>query len=133
MTGKITLVNASASTASINLGTGVADPTTPATGDVWNNTGVLKFYNGTATKTLAFTDSNITGTAANVSGTVAVANGGTGLTTVTSNGVIYGNGSSTVGVTAAGAWDATNTIGQILSVNSSGVPTWTNTIDGGTY
>lgn len=133
MTGKITLVNASASTASINLGTGVADPTTPANGDVWNNTGVLKFFNGTATKTLAFTDSNITGTAANVSGTVAVGNGGTGLTTITSNGVVYGNGTSAAGVTAAGSWDATNTIGQILSVNSSGVPTWTNTIDGGTY
>jgi len=24
-------------------------------------------------------------------------------------------------------------MGQILSVNSSGVPTWTNTIDGGTF
>jgi len=133
MVGKISLVNASASTASINFGTGVADPTTPANGDVWNNTGALKFFNGTATKTVAFTDSNITGTAANVSGTVAVGNGGTGLTTVTSNGVVYGNGSSAVGVTAAGAWDATNAVGQILSVNSSGVPTWTNTIDGGTY
>lgn len=133
MTGKITLVNASASTASINLGTGVADPTTPANGDVWNNTGVLKFFNGTATKTLAFTDSNITGTAANVSGTVAVGNGGTGLTTLTTNGVVYGNGTSAAGVTAAGSWDATNSIGQILSVNSSGVPTWTNTIDGGSY
>lgn len=32
-------------------------------------------------KTFAFTDSNITGTAANVTGTVAIANGGTGATT----------------------------------------------------
>lgn len=133
MTGKITLVNASSATASINYGTGTADPTTPASGDSWNNSGTIKFYNGTATKTIAFTDSNITGTAANVSGTVAVANGGTGLTTLTSNGVVYGNGTSAAGVTAVGAWDATNAIGQILSVNSSGVPTWTNTIDGGTY
>lgn len=133
MTGKITLVNASATTASVNLGTGVADPTTPASGDFWNNSGTIKFYNGTATKTIAFTDSNITGTAANVTGTVAVANGGTGATTLTSNGVVYGNGTSAVGVTAAGTWDATNSVGQILSVNASGVPTWTNTIDGGTY
>lgn len=133
MTGKITLVNASSSTASINYGTGTADPTTPATGDSWNNSGTLKFYNGTATKTIAFTDSNITGTAANVTGTVAVANGGTGLTTLTTNGVVYGNGTSAAGVTAAGAWDATNSVGEILSVNASGVPTWTNTIDGGTY
>jgi hypothetical protein len=33
-------------------------------GDLFNNTGVLKFHNGTANKTVAFTDSNITGTAA---------------------------------------------------------------------
>lgn len=133
MTGKITLVNASSATASINYGTGTADPTTPASGDSWNNSGTIKFYNGTATKTVAFTDSNITGTAANVSGTVVVANGGTGLTTLTSNGVVYGNGTSAAGVTAAGSWDATNSVGQILSVNSSGVPTWTDMVDGGTY
>ena len=133
MTGKVTLVNASASTASVNYGTGTADPSSPTSGDFWNNSGAIKFYNGTATKTVAFTDSNITGTAANVSGTVAVGNGGTGTTTLTTNGVVYGNGTSAVGVTAAGSWDATNSVGQILSVNSSGVPTWTNTIDGGTY
>ena len=133
MTGKITLVNAAAGTASINLGTGTADPSAPANGDFWNNTGTIKFYNGTATKTIAFTDSNITGNAANVTGTVAVANGGTGATTLTTNGIVYGNATSAVGVTAAGTWDATNSVGQILSVNSSNVPTWTNTIDGGTY
>ena len=133
MTGKVSLVYAAASAASINLGTGVADPTTPVNGDFWNNTGILKFFNGTATKTIAFTDSNISGTAANVSGTVAVGNGGTGRTSATVNGIIFGNGSSPHGVTAAGIWDASNTIGEILSVNSSGVPTWTNMIDGGTY
>lgn len=42
-----------------------------------------KGSNGTwgAWKTFAFTDSNISGTAANVTGTVAIANGGTGATT----------------------------------------------------
>lgn len=133
MTGKISLVNASAATASINYGTGTADPTTPASGDSWNNSGSIKFYNGTATKTIAFTDSNISGTASNVSGTVAVGNGGTGATNLTTNGILYGNATSSVGVTAAGTWDATNSVGQVLSVDSSGVPTWTNTLDGGTY
>jgi hypothetical protein len=65
--------------------------------------------------------------------TIAVANGGTGNTTLTSLGVVFGNGTSAVGVTTAGTWDATNLIGTILSVNSSGVPTWTNEINGGTY
>jgi hypothetical protein len=133
MTGKVTTVTTSASTANILLAGAAADPSTPVSGDLWNNAGTLKFYNGSATKTLAFTDSNITGNAANVTGTVAVGNGGTGVTSFTSNGVIYGNGSSALNVTAAGTWDGTNSVGQILSVNASGVPTWTNTVDGGGY
>jgi hypothetical protein len=64
---------------------------------------------------------------------VAVAYGGTGASTFTSNGIIYGSGSSPLGVTAAGTWDSTNGVGTILSVNASGVPTWTNTIDGGSF
>jgi hypothetical protein len=59
--------------------------------------------------------------------------GGTGVSTFTTNGIVYGNAANALQVTVAGAWDATNSIGQLLSVNSSGVPTWTNTIDGGTY
>jgi hypothetical protein len=133
MTGKVTTVTTSASTANILLAGAAADPSAPVSGDLWNNAGTLKFYNGSATKTLAFTDSNITGNAANVTGTVAVGNGGTGVTSFTSNGVIYGNGSSALNVTAAGTWDGTNSVGQILSVNASGVPTWTNTVDGGGY
>jgi hypothetical protein len=198
MTGKITTVTTSASTANILLAGAAADPSAPASGDLWNNNGSIKFYNGSATKTIAFTDSNITGTAANVSGTVAIANGGTGATTdsgartalglaigtnvqawdadldaiaalagtsgflkktgtntwtldnttylsgtvavgnggtgvtsLTTNGILYGG--ATVGVTAAGTWDSTNSTGQLLSVNASGVPTWTNTVDGGGY
>jgi len=59
--------------------------------------------------------------------------GGTGRTTATSNGILYGAGTGTMGVTAAGTWDSTHSVGQLLSVNSSGTPTWTNTIDGGTF
>jgi hypothetical protein len=77
MTGKITLLTSTASSASLRLQSGL-DPTTPVAGDIWNKSNALSFYNGTAVKTIAFTDSNITGTAANVTGTVAIANGGTG-------------------------------------------------------
>ena len=52
--------------------------------------------------------------------------GGTGAGTFTSNGVIYGNGTSALQVTAAG------TDGYVLYSNS-GVPAWTNILDGGTY
>ena len=133
MTGKVTTGAGGATYASVLLGVSAADPTSPVSGDLWNNTGAIKFYNGSATKTVAFLDSNITGTAGNVSGTVAVANGGTGATTFTVNGIIYGNTTSALQVTAAGTWDSTNSVGQLLSVNSSNVPTWTNTLDGGAY
>ena len=50
--------------------------------------------------------------------TMSVSYGGTGKTTFTSNGVLYGNGTSAINVTAAGSQ------GQILSPNSSGVPSF---------
>jgi hypothetical protein len=63
MTGKLTTVTPASGTASIVLPSGSA-PTTPVSGDVWNNAGTLQFYNGSATKSIAFTDSSITGNAA---------------------------------------------------------------------
>ena len=75
---------ASATLAGLSFDSGVnSDPSTPAAGDTWFNSSSnhLKFYDGAATKSLAFTDDNITGNAGNVTGTVAVANGGTGATT----------------------------------------------------
>lgn len=58
--------------------------------------------------------------------TVAVGYGGTGATTLTSNGILYGNGTSAVQATAAGS------DGYFLYSNA-GTPAWTNVIDGGTY
>ena len=57
---------------------------------------------------------------------VAVAHGGTGVSTFTSNGILYGNGTSAVQVTAAG----TDTY---FLYSNSGTPAWTNTVDGGTF
>ncbi len=61
---------------------------------------------------------------AEVTGTLGVGNGGTGQTSFTTNGVVYGNGSSALSVTSA------PTGGQILMGNNSGVPTFT-TVSGG--
>ena len=55
-----------------------------------------------------------------------VADGGTGASTFTSNGVMFGNGSGVLQVTAAG------TVGQFLTVGSGGSPEFAN-LDGGTY
>ena len=53
-----------------------------------------------------------------LAGTLAVANGGTGATTLGTNGVLYGNGTSAVAVTAAG------TTGQVLLGNTGAAPSW---------
>ena len=57
---------------------------------------------------------------------LSVADGGTGRSTFTTNGVIYGNGTSGLLVTAAG------TDGQVLQANASGVPVFAD-LDGGTF
>ena len=49
---------------------------------------------------------------------LAVGSGGTGATTLTANGVLYGNGTSAVGITAAG------TTGQVLLANTGAAPSW---------
>lgn len=60
--------------------------------------------------------------------TIATANGGTGLTSATSRGIIYGNNGSSMSVTAASTTD-----GSFLREDSTGAPYWSNSIDGGTY
>ena len=58
---------------------------------------------------------NTTGTAGNVTGTVAVANGGTGATTLTANNVLLGNGTGMLQAVAPG------TTGNVLTSNGT---TW---------
>ena len=52
------------------------------------------------------------------SGTVSVAQGGTGATTLTANGVLLGNGTSAISATAVGS------TGQVLVGNTGGAPSW---------
>ena len=65
--------------------------------------------------------------------------GGTGASTFTSNGIVYGNAANPMQVTAAanmanpGTGSDATTSYQVLTVTSAGVPVWTNTIDGGTF
>ena len=53
MTGSLVLVAGDTLKSSLRIPLASADPTTPVTGDVWNNTSALKYYTGTATLTLA--------------------------------------------------------------------------------
>jgi hypothetical protein len=67
------------------------------------------------------------GTVSGLSAAIAVADGGTGVGTFTSNGILFGNGTGALQATAAG------TAGQVLlSGGSGGAPSFGN-IDGGTY
>ena len=65
--------------------------------------------------------------------------GGTGVSTFTTNGILYGNAAGAVQVTAEanmgtpGSGADVNTSFQVLTVTAAGVPVWTDTIDGGTF
>ena len=59
---------------------------------------------------------------------LAVAQGGTGVSSFTDNGVLFGDGSNALDVTAASSAD-----GSLLQADSGGVPAFSNIIDGGTY
>ena len=95
--------------------------TTAATGAT---TGDLAITVGTL---VANIEGNISGgTVSGLSAAIVVADGGTGAGTFTSNGIVFGNGTGALQVTAAG------TNGYFLYSNS-GTPAWTNIMDGGSY
>ncbi len=154
--GTTTTVNSTTVTIDDPLFT-LAGDTAPTSNDALDKGIEFRWHNGTAAKLgfFGFDESteeftyipDATNTSNVMSGTKGTLNfgtlkldnaltvpyGGTGRTTATSNGILYGAGVSPLGVTAAGTWDSTHSVGQLLSVNSSGTPTWTNTIDGGTF
>ena len=65
--------------------------------------------------------------------------GGTGAGTFTTNGIVYGNGTGPLQITAEanmaspGTGSDATTSFQVLTVTAAGVPVWTDTIDGGTF
>jgi hypothetical protein len=64
---------------------------------------------------------------------LTVEQGGTGLSTITQNGITYGNGTGVVGVTAAAGVADQTWSNQILTVTNAGVPVWTTALDGGVF
>jgi hypothetical protein len=106
----------------VNWGTNSLDMggSTVITNGIWQGTPIASGYGGTGLTT--FTGANnalySTGSTTLTAGTLPVAAGGTGATTLTTNGVVYGNGTSPAGITAAG------TTGQVLVATTSGAPSW---------
>jgi alpha-tubulin suppressor-like RCC1 family protein len=93
---------------------------------------------GAARKQFAFTDSNITGNAANVSGTVLYTHGGTGLTALgTANQVLRTNASATAAEWATVLTGTAVLVGGTVTVSQAAVTAnsiilLTSQVDGGT-
>jgi len=106
----------------------VADPTFAlADLNAWLQSGALISNSLAVTITANSTvNVNITANSLTLSTALAVGSGGTGLSTVTARGILYGNTAGPLGVTAAG------TDGQVLQANSTGYPVFAD-LDGGTF
>lgn len=98
----------------------ISAPGAPTSGDMWNQSGVPKFYNGSSTKSLAFLDSSVTGNAATA-------------TALAANGANCSAGSFPLGVDASGASETctalpttiTGTSNQVIASGSTGAITLT--------
>ena len=108
------------------------------------NTGTAGTYANAAYVPVITTDaygrvSGITNTAIAIdtsqitSGTLGVTRGGTGAATFTTNGIMFGNGTGALQVTAAAGTSDQTWSAQLLTVNGSGTPVWTTTLNGGTF
>jgi hypothetical protein len=113
---------------------------------VAGSTGLLSLANSTYTVTgTAAANNTVTSMTVDAYGRVTaktyaaisgltVPQGGTGASTFTSSGVIYGNGAGAMQVTAlAGSGSDQTWSNQILTVTNAGVPVWASNMDGGTF
>ena len=81
---------------------------------------------GTLVASIESSSATITGGSITGITDLVVADGGTGVSSFTSKGILYGNGTGALQVTAAG------TQGQFLQAGSGGTPEW-GSIDGGSF
>jgi len=104
----------------VSWSTNTFDYSGSITSATWNGVVVATNRGGTGLSTFTAANNAIysTSSSALTAGTLPVAAGGSGATTFTSNGVIYGNETSALQVTAAG------TTGQVLVGNTGSAPSW---------
>ena len=119
--GSVTL-NSDVTTGSVNLFNDITTGTVNVAGA------------GASTINLGSTTSTVNIGVLTLTTDLAVQYGGTGQSSFTTNGVIYGQNTSGLAVTAASVpgSNATTSYG-ILTTDVSNVPVWTDTIDGGSY
>lgn len=132
MTGLVTLATSSSSVTPLRFVGGSA-PSSPLDGAVWYESGTLKFRTSSGTKTLAFTDSSLTGSAATANALTtarSIALGGdlsgsanfNGSADITINATIQAN-SVALGTDTTGNYVATVAAGTGINVTGSGVET----------
>lgn len=115
----------------------------------------LTYFNGTGVVSLANTSFTVTGTSGAANSTVTsitvdgfgrttaatysaisglqVNQGGTGASTFTTKGIVYGNGTGAMQVTAAADTADQTWSNQIMTVTNAGVPVWASAMDGGQF
>jgi YD repeat-containing protein len=103
----------------------LANTTYTATGSGAANNTVSSLTVDTYGRVTAATFSAISG--------LTVGQGGTGRSTFTTNGIIYGNSTDGQLVTAAAGTSDQTFSNQILTVTNAGVPVWSTALDGGTF
>ena len=131
VTGLTTLAASTTGAASLNIPSGSA-PTVPNSGDFWNQSGVLTFYDGSATQSLVYQSRQV-GTSAPLSGgsalsaniTLTCPTCTTSAASLTNNNLLIGN--SGQGMAALGSLGTTTTL---LHGNAAGAPTFGNVADG---
>jgi hypothetical protein len=94
--------------------------TATITNATWNGNTIGTAYGGTGLTSFSAANYALysTSSSALTAGTLPVAAGGSGAVTFTANGVLYGDGTNPLGVTAAG------TTGQVLVGNTGAAPSW---------
>jgi hypothetical protein len=135
LTNRLTVPNGGTGLTSFNVGEVV----------IGNGTGALQqLANVAAINTSLSTNQTVSNLQTDVYGRVigfttqsisglTVTQGGTGASSFTANGIIYGNGTGSLLATSApGVLDQTWS-NQILTVTNAGVPTWSSAMDGGQF
>ena len=100
-----------------------------------DSTNTSEVFSGSAGD-VVFNDATLNDVTANsltLTNDLAVEHGGTGTGSFTSKGILYGNGTGAVQVTAAAGTSDATTSNEILTVDAQGTPVWTDVIDEGTF
>jgi hypothetical protein len=103
----------------------LANSTFTATGTGATNNTITSVTTDVYGRTSALTYSAIAG--------LTVPQGGTGFSSATLNGIVFGSGTGALGVTVAAGTSDQTWSNQILTVTNLGVPVWSTAMDGGTF